>query len=91
MIGTQICINAADCHVHLCQFPSVGVCFLTIHGNATTIAAVGFDKLSTLDEHTTAAAARIVHTTVAEGLQNLDNGLYHAGGGVEFGSVPNSV
>ncbi|MNC31424.1 hypothetical protein D3C81_798120 [compost metagenome] len=59
-LAAEVEVNATDGQVHRRQTPGGWVGFLTIDGNITEFAAMGFDELFRLHKHTTGAAAGII-------------------------------
>ena len=87
LIRAEVCVNATNCHIHLCHLPGIRIGFLTINGNALTIAAVCLDKLYALHKHTAGAAARVIHPAVIERLQDCNDCLNDAGRCIELAAL----
>ena len=87
LIRAEVCINATNRHIHLCHLPGICIGFLTINGNALTIAAVCLDELHALNKHTAGATARVIHTAVVERLQDCNDGLNDAGRCIELAAL----
>ena len=56
---SQVSLNSPNCQVHLGHLPGGGVGVLTEDGNFVDVAAMVFNELCRLDEHTAAAAAGV--------------------------------
>ena len=87
LIRTEVCINATNRHIHLRHFPGIRIGFLTINGNALTIAAVCLDELHALHKHTAGAAARVINTAIIERLQDGNDCLNNTGRCVELAAL----
>ena len=87
LIRAEVCINATNRHIHLCHLPGICIGFLTINGNALTIAAVCLDELHALHKHTARATARVVHPAVIERLQDCNDCLNDAGRCIELAAL----
>ena len=80
----EVRIDAADGHIHLRHFPSVGVGFLSVNADVVTVAAVVLDKLDALHEHAAGTTAGVVNAFAFARLEDAHDGLDDACGGVEF-------
>ena len=87
LIGTKVCVNTTDSHIHFSHLPSIGVAFLTVNGHTEPIASVFSYELDRLNKHTARTAAGIVHTAVGKRLQNCHNRFNNAGGGIKLAAL----
>ena len=84
VVFTEVCIDAADGHVHFRHFPGVGVGLLSVNAYIVAVTAVILDKLDALHEHTAGTAAGVIDAFAFARLENFDDGFHNACGGVEF-------
>ena len=70
MIGAEIGVDPADCHIHFCHFSRVGVCLLSVNGDCAAPAGMRPDELCALHEHAARSAAAIVDAAIIEGPEN---------------------
>ena len=75
MVRSEVRVDAAYRHIHLCHLPSIGVGLLPIHGDISALAAVRLQEFCRLHEHTARSAARVVHAAVIERFENSDDGF----------------
>ena len=87
VVFAEVCVDAADGHVHFRHFPGVGVGFLSIDAYVVAVAAVVLDELDALHEHAAGAAAGVINAFAFTWLEDFDDGLDNACGGVEFAAL----
>ena len=75
--------NATDCKVHLCELErGVGI-FLSVDRDLLFVAAMSFNELDGLDEHTTGTATGVIEYAVIR-LDHFGNQINDAFGRVEL-------
>ena len=87
VVFAEVCVDAADGHVHFRHFPGVGVGLLSVNAYIVAVAAMVLDKLDALHEHAAGAAARVIDAFAFARLEDFDDGFHDACGGVEFAAL----
>ena len=81
----EVGFNTANGKIHLRHLPCGRVGVLTKDGNLVDVAAMIFDELCGLNEHTARAAARVINTSIKR-LQHLNKGTHNTRGSIELTS-----
>ena len=81
---TKVVADAAQSKVHFCKTIGCRLFFLSINIDAADVALFGLDKVSTLNKHTTGAAAGVVQGAV----KGLDHGSDQLNGVVRCIELP---
>ncbi len=81
----EVSFNTANSKIHLRHLPCGRVGVLTKDGNLVDVAAVIFDELCGLNEHTARAAARVINTSIKR-LQYFNKGTHDTRGSIELTS-----
>ena len=81
----EVGFNTANGKIHLRHLPCGRVGVLTKNGNLVDVAAMIFDELCGLNEHTARAAARVINTPIKR-LQHFNKGTHNARGSIELTS-----
>lgn len=87
VVLAEVCVDAADGHVHFRHFPGVGVGLLSVHAYVVAVAAVVLDKLDALHEHATGTAAGVIDAFAFARLEDAHDGFHNACRGVEFAAL----
>ena len=81
----EVGFYTANGKIHLRHLPCGRVGVLTKDGNLVDVAAMIFDELCGLNEHTARAAARVINTSIKR-LQHLNKGTYNTRGSIKLTS-----
>lgn len=87
VVFAEVRIDAADGHVHLCHFPSVGVGLLAVNAYVVAVAAVVLNEFDALHEHAAGAAARVIDAFAFARFEDAHDGFHDTCGGVEFAAL----
>ena len=87
VVFAEVCVDAADGHVHFRHFPGVGVGLLSVNAHVVAVATMVLDKLDALHEHAAGTAAGVIDAFAFARLEDFDDGFHDACGGVEFAAL----
>ena len=79
----EVSFNTTNGKIHLRHLPCGRVGVLTKDGNLIDVAAMIFDELCGLNEHTARAAARVINTSIKR-LQYFNKGTHDTRGSIEL-------
>lgn len=87
VVFAEVCVDAADGHVHFRHFPGVGVGLLPVNAYVVAVATMVLNKLDALHEHAAGTAAGVIDAFAFARLEDAHDGFHDTCGGVEFAAL----